>query len=244
LELGGKSSNIIFADADLDLAIDGVVAGVFAATGQTCVAGSRVVVQREIFEEVAERLCAQARRIRLGDPMDPRTDMGPIAYREQHEHVLASLQLAREEGASVLTGGGPPDRADLRGGLFVAPTVLTGLPSSASVNQEEIFGPVASLIPFSDESEAVTLANDVRYGLACGVWTQNIHTAHRVAQRVRAGTVYINCYRLASAGVPLGGMRESGYGRENGRRGLDEYLVSKSIWVELSGKTRDPFMIG
>jgi acyl-CoA reductase-like NAD-dependent aldehyde dehydrogenase len=244
LELGGKSSNIVFEDADIDGAVNGIVAGVFAATGQTCIAGSRVLVHESIFDEVAKRLCAQAEKIRLGDPLSDDTDMGPIAFREQQEKVLGYLDLAREEGATVLTGGGAPGDTALKDGLFVAPTVLSGLPSHARVNQEEIFGPVASMIPFATEDEAIALANDVRYGLACGVWTQNIHRGHRVAREVTSGMVFVNCYRMSSPSVPFGGTKDSGYGRENGRRGLDEYLEDKAVWIELSGQSRDPFRLG
>lgn len=243
LELGGKSSNVIFEDADLDAAVNGVVAGVFAATGQTCLAGSRVVVHESVADAVGERLSARAGSIKLGDPLDPATEMGPIAFREQQEKVLGYIKLGVDAGAEVLAGGGPPD-GELADGLFVAPTVLRGLPSHARMNQEEIFGPVASLIPFADEDEAVALANDVPYGLAAGVWTRDIHRAHRVARRVRAGSVWINAYRIVSPSVPFGGFKDSGYGRESGRRGMDEYLETKAIWVELSGETRDPFTLG
>jgi (Z)-2-((N-methylformamido)methylene)-5-hydroxybutyrolactone dehydrogenase len=244
LELGGKSSNLVFADADMEVVTNGIVASVFAATGQTCLAGSRVVVHNSLYDELAERLCERAREIRLGDPNDPATDMGPIAYPEQRDRVLNYLSLAGEEGAEVLAGGGAPESAELAEGLFVAPTVLTGLKSKARVNQEEIFGPVVSMIPFETEQEAIDLANDVDFGLACGVWTTNIHRGHRVAAAVKAGVVYVNCYRMLAPSVPFGGTKNSGYGRENGERGLDEYLESKSVWVELSGKSRDPFRVG
>lgn len=243
LELGGKSANIVFEDADVEAALNGLVAGIFAATGQTCLAASRIVVHESLLEEMTERLVERARSIRLGDPLDPDTDMGPIAFREQQEKVLALIDAGRAEGAEVLAGGGPPEDLSRRG-LFVAPTVMRGLSSRARMNQEEIFGPVASLIPFSSEQEAIAIANDVDYGLASGVWTQDIHRGHRVAKAIRAGSVWVNAYRIVSQSVPFGGFKQSGYGRESGRRGLEEYLDTKAIWVELSGETRDPFKLG
>jgi (Z)-2-((N-methylformamido)methylene)-5-hydroxybutyrolactone dehydrogenase len=243
LELGGKSSNVIFDDADIEAAVNGVVAGVFAASGQTCQAGSRVVVHEGAVDEVAALLVERAEAIRLGDPADPLTEMGPLAFREQHEKVLNYIRLGVDDGGTVLAGGGPPD-GELADGMFIAPTLFRGLPSDARLNQEEIFGPVASIIPFSTEEEAVRLANDVSYGLAAGIWTRDVQRAHRVARQVHAGTVWINAYRLVSPSVPFGGFKSSGYGREGGRRGIDEFLETKSVWVELSGSTRDPFKLG
>jgi acyl-CoA reductase-like NAD-dependent aldehyde dehydrogenase len=243
LELGGKSSNVIFDDADIEAAVNGVVAGVFAASGQTCQAGSRVVVHEGAVDEVAALLVERAEAIRLGDPADPLTEMGPLAFREQHEKVLDYIRLGVDDGGTVLAGGGPPD-GELADGMFIAPTLFGGLPSDARLNQEEIFGPVASIIPFSTEEEAVRLANDVSYGLAAGIWTRDVQRAHRVARQVHAGTVWINAYRLVSPSVPFGGVKSSGYGREGGRRGIDEFLETKSVWVELSGSTRDPFKLG
>ena len=244
LELGGKSSQLIFCDADLDAAANGVVAGVFAASGQTCLAGSRVLVQEDVYEAFVERLRDRSHSIRLGDPSDPETEMGPLAFPEQQERVLSQIRAAIEAGATVVAGGGPPDDPDLAGGLFVEPTLLGDLESRDRVAQQEIFGPVACVIPFSDEEESVALANDVDYGLAAGVWTKDIHVGHRVAREIRAGTVWINAYRVVSPTTPFGGFKASGYGRESGRAGIDEYLQSKAVWVELSGETRDPFKLG
>ena len=243
LELGGKSANIIFDDADVDAAVNGVVAGVFAAAGQTCQAGARVAVHESLVDEVSAQLVERANAIRLGDPADPLTEMGPLAFPEQHQKVLDCIRTGVEDGGTVLTGGGVPD-GELADGLFIAPTLFSGLANGARLNQQEIFGPVASIIPFSTEEEAVQLANDVSYGLAAGVWTTDIRRAHRVARRIRAGTVWINAYRVISPSVPFGGFKSSGYGREGGRRGIDEFLETKSVWVELSGDTRDPFKLG
>jgi (Z)-2-((N-methylformamido)methylene)-5-hydroxybutyrolactone dehydrogenase len=243
LELGGKSSNIVFADADLDAALNGVVSGIFAATGQTCLAGSRVVVHNDVIEEFAARLTARAASIKLGDPLDPATEMGPVAFREQHEKVLAAIQTGIDEGGEVLTGGGSPS-GHLSEGLFVEPTVIRGLSSQAQMNQEEIFGPVASLLSFSTDEEAVALANDVRYGLAAGIWTRDLQRAHRLATRIRAGSIWLNAYRIVSPSVPFGGFGASGYGRENGHRGLLEYVTTTAVWVELTGDVRDPFTLG
>ncbi|HJY93803.1 MAG TPA: aldehyde dehydrogenase family protein, partial [Streptosporangiaceae bacterium] len=180
-------------------------------------------------------------KIRLGDPNDPETEMGPIANSAQYERILRYLQVARDEGATVALGGGPDTSL---GGFFVQPTVLTGLKPDATVVREEIFGPVLSTLTFTDESEAVKLANATEYGLAAGIWTKDIHRAHRVAARLKAGTVWVNGYRAAGPSVPFGGFNESGIGRENGIEGLDEFLQTKSVWVELTGGTRDPFVMG
>ncbi len=241
LELGGKSPQVVFADADLEAAANGVIAGVFAATGQTCMAGSRLIVHGDVHDELVALIAERARTIRLGDPNDPATEMGPVANRSQYEKVLGYLKGAREEGATAAAGG--EAHAEL-GGLFVQPTVLTGVTSESTVVKEEVFGPVLAALSFADEAEAIALANDTRYGLAGAVWTKDVHCAHRVAAQIRAGTIWINAYRVVAPNVPFGGFGWSGLGRENGIEGVNEYLENKSVWVELSGGTRDPFTLG
>ena len=241
LELGGKSPNIVFDDADLEAATNGAIAGIFAATGQTCIAGSRLIAHEDVHDEIVERLVARAGTIKLGDPLDPATEMGPVAFRDQLDKVLGMIDGGVDEGAKLVCGGGQEPDA---GELFVQPTILTDVDNGMQIAQDEIFGPVLSVLRFSTEAEAIELANDTRFGLAAGVWTKDVHRAHRVAHAIRAGTVWVNAYRAISFTTPFGGFGMSGWGRENGVAAIEHYTETKSIWVELTGGTRDPFVMG
>jgi aldehyde dehydrogenase (NAD+) len=240
LELGGKSPNIVFDDCDPAAAANGIIAGIFAASGQTCMAGSRLVIQRSIMDAVLGRVIDRARTIRLGDPAQVDTEMGPVANRAQFDKINGMIRAAVAEGATLACGGADASP----GGLFIPPTILTGVTPDMGIAREEVFGPVLCVIPFDDEEEAIRIANDTEFGLAAGVWTLNVQRAHRMAGRIRAGTVWINAYRVVAYNAPFGGFKQSGWGRENGLQAVDEYLETKTVWVELSGATRDPFTIG
>ncbi|NJC71400.1 aldehyde dehydrogenase [Planosporangium thailandense] len=241
LELGGKSPNIVFPDADLPNAVNGVIAGIFAATGQTCMAGSRVLVHTDVYDEFVAALVEKTERIKIGDPMDPATEMGTVACRAQYEKVLHYIDVAREEGATLATGGGRPDDPALADGLFVRPTVFTGVDNQMRIAREEVFGPVAVVIRFSDEDEAVAIANDTTFGLAAGVWTNNLARAHRMVRRLRAGSVWVNNYRKTNHVAPFGGFKESGIGRENGFHAIEEYTEVKTVWIDTGNTIKDPF---
>ncbi|GAC1324189.1 MAG: aldehyde dehydrogenase [Mycobacteriales bacterium] len=241
LELGGKSANIIFADADLGRATSGAVAGIFAAAGQTCVAGSRLLVQRSVAGEILDGVVERARTIRLGDPLDPETQMGPMANQAQLEKVLAEISGATRDGARLVTGGSTLG-AD-QPGLFVTPTVFADVRNDMSVARNEIFGPVLGVQTFDDDAEAVRIANDSRFGLAAGVWTSNLSRAHLVAKELRAGMVWVNTYRSTAVQAPFGGVGDSGYARERGVEAIAGYTRIKNTMIDLSDDVRDPFLL-
>ena len=240
LELGGKSANIVFPDADLAAAANGLVAGIFAAAGQTCIAGSRGLIHEDVYDEILERVADRAARIVMGDPQRPETEMGPICFPGQLQKIQKFVQEARDSGARIVTGG---DDLDM-GGLFFAPTIIADVTNDSPVCQEEIFGPVLSMLRFKDEEQAIALANDSRYGLAAGLWTRDIQRAFRMTKKLRVGTVWVNAYRTLNFAMPFGGVKASGFGRENGSEGLHEYLRDKAVWIETTGGTRDPFVLG
>ncbi|MDI2098294.1 aldehyde dehydrogenase [Ruicaihuangia caeni] len=242
LELGGKSPNIVFEDADVANAAMGVIAGIYAAAGQTCIAGSRVFAHRAVYDELLERVTARANSIRVGDPLADDTELGPLAFADQLEKVDSYVRLGAEEGATVHTGGGRPDVS--LPGYFYSPTVLTDVDNSMRVVREEIFGPVAAIMPFEHEDELIGLANDTEYGLAAGVWTQNLARAHRVARRLDAGTIWVNTYRAMSPMSPRQGFKSSGVGIEHGLESMNEYTRLKSIWINTDeGPVADPFVM-
>lgn len=243
LELGGKSPNIIFADANIPNAVNGAVSGIFAASGQTCIAGSRLLVQRTVHDEVVERLVQLARTARIGDPKSADTQVGPVTTRQQRQRILDYMAIAREAGACCVLGGGTPREARLGEGWFVEPTIFTGVNNSMRIAREEVFGPVLAVIPFDDEEQALAIANDTPYGLAAGVWTTDMSRALRMSDRLNAGTVWINCYRAVSFMAPFGGYKRSGLGRENGREAIEAYLQTKTVWIDTSGQAANPFVI-
>jgi acyl-CoA reductase-like NAD-dependent aldehyde dehydrogenase len=243
LELGGKSPNIIFEDANLDRAVVGALAGIFGATGQTCVAGSRLLVQRSVYAEVASRLAARAQTIKLGNPLDMATEMGTAANEPQFNRIMKMINDAKTAGATLATGGNAAKGPGLDKGFFIEPTIFTDVNNSMTIAREEVFGPVLSIIPFDTEEEAIAIANDTVYGLASGVWTTNLSRAMRMIRAIDAGTVWVNTYRVVSAMAPFGGFKESGFGKERGVAALDEFLQTKNVMIDFSEEERDPFAI-
>jgi betaine-aldehyde dehydrogenase len=234
LELGGKSPTIVFADADIDHAINGVLFGIFSSQGQSCIAGSRLFVQRSIYEAFVPRLIAATRRLRVGDPLDSRTHLGPLISADQRAKVESYVALARTEGGTIACGGKRPDGDAFEGGTFYEPTVITGLTNASRVAQEEIFGPVLVVLPFDDEADVVAQANDTVFGLACGLWTADYKRAWRVGTAIEAGTLWINTYKQLSISTPFAGTKESGIGVEKGREGIRSYCYEQSVYWGLN----------
>jgi aldehyde dehydrogenase (NAD+) len=243
MELGGKSPNIVFDDAHLDNAVKGVVSGIFAATGQTCIAGSRLLVQESIHDRFVERLVDFARTAKMGNPMSLDTQVGPVTNPPQFRKILDYIDIARGEGAKPVLGGGKATRPECGEGWFVEPTIFTGVRNSMRIAQEEVFGPVLAVIPFRDEEDAVAVGNDVVYGLAAGVWTQSMRRAVTMAERLQAGTVWVNTYRAVSYLSPFGGYKRSGLGRESGQEMIKDYLQVKSIWISTATEVPNPFVL-
>lgn len=233
LELGGKSPNIVFADADLDAAVAGVMGGIFEGSGQSCVAGSRLFVQRSIFDAFAERLKAATDALKVGLPTEAGVKMGPLASFPHRDRVERMVEDARKEGGEIISGGARPDDAALAAGAFYRPTLICGLTNRSSAAQQEIFGPVLVLLPFDDEADVIAQANDTVYGLACGIWTADYRRAYRVARAIEAGTVWINTYKQLSIATPFGGFKESGIGREKGISGVRLYQQAKGIYWDM-----------
>ena len=231
MELGGKSPNIVFDDADLDAAAVGAASGIFGAAGQMCTAGSRLLVQNSIKEVFIEKLIALTKAIRLGDPMLPQTNVGPIATPPQYLKVLDYIEIGKVEGARCILGGGPASGDGLVGGQFIEPTIFVDVTNDMRIAQEEVFGPVLAVIGFDTEQQAIDIANDIPYGLAAGVWSRDIGRSVRMAKAIRAGTVWVNTYRAYSPMVPSGGMKRSGLGRENGLEAINEFLETKGVMI-------------
>jgi aldehyde dehydrogenase (NAD+) len=240
LELGGKSPNIVFDDADFEQALKGVVSGIFAAAGQSCQAGSRLLLQRSIHDEFVRRLVDFVRHVKLGDPSLPETQVGPIATRPQFEKILSYIDIAKAEGATCVLGGRA--RTDLGAGQFIEPTIFTGVDNKMRIAQEEVFGPVLAVIPFTDEQDAVRIGNDVAYGLAAAVWTRDLRRSMYMTEKLKAGTVWVNNYRATSFTSPFGGFKRSGIGRESGTDAIREYVDTKCVWVSSDLDVANPFI--
>jgi aldehyde dehydrogenase (NAD+) len=237
LELGGKAPNVVFADADLEQAVNGAMMSIFFNQGQVCCAGSRLFLEEGVKDEFLDRLKEKAQRVAVGDPMDKSTQMGPQVSQEQLERIKSYVDIGRDEGATVFAGGEPPKlEGAFEKGYFFQPTIFSDVKNEMRVAQEEIFGPVVSVITFKDEDDLVRQANETVYGLSAGIWTRDIVRAHRFAKEIKAGVVWINTFNMFSPASPFGGYKQSGYGREMGKHALELYTQVKSVWVDLSGK--------
>lgn len=243
LELGGKSPNIVFADANLDAAVMGVISGIFAASGQTCIAGSRLLLERSIHDAFMEKLLAVAGAAKIGNPMDKETNVGPVATRPQCAKVLDYIDIAKKEGATCVLGGGAYTGPGATSDLFVEPSIFTNVTNDMRIAREEVFGPVLAVIPFEDEDEAYRIANDTAFGLGAGIWTSDIRKAIDGSAKIEAGTVWVNTYRALSYTSPFGGYKRSGIGREGGTEAIKEYLQTKSVWICTDPAVDNPFIM-
>ena len=243
MELGGKSPNIIFEDADIEQAVYGAISGIFAATGQTCIAGSRLLVQESIYDQVVDKLLAIAKTAKMGNPMDSTTQVGPITTQAQYKKVLDYIAIAHADGAKLLLGGTPANKPECEQGWFIEPTIFGDVKNTMRIAQEEVFGPVLSILKFKDEEEAVSIANDVRFGLAAAAWTKDMGRAIRMSEKLKAGTIWINTYRAVSFMAPFGGYKDSGLGRENGIDAIKEYLQVKTVWITTGAPSGNPFVM-
>ena len=240
LELGGKSPQVVFDDADMDNAVNGVISGIFLSNGQTCVAGSRLLLQTSIYQEFLDRLISRVSKLKAGDPLDYQTEIAPLANQAHFKKVLSMISTAKKQGAKCIYGSEPIQLKGHGGGYYLQPTLFTDVTRDMQLWREEVFGPVLAIVKFSDEQQAVDMANDTDYGLAAGIWTEDIERADRVASQIAAGTIYINHYRSVSAGSPVGGYKNSGYGRELGPGAIYDFLQVKSIWRGTQ-PSADPF---
>ena len=242
LELGGKSPNIVFDDAELDKAVNGVITGIFSAGGQTCMAGSRLLLQDSIHDIFVEKLLAVTSRAKAGDPRKPGIQVGPVATRPQFDKVMHYIDVAKSEGARCLAGGRALTGPEYGAGQIVEPTIFTDVTNDMRIAQEEVFGPVLAVIRFEDEDDAIRIGNDIRFGLAAGVWTTSLRRAMLMSEKLKAGTVWVNNYRSTSFTTPFGGYKDSGYGREGGVDAVKEYMQIKSVWISTELEMPDPFI--
>lgn len=243
LELGGKSPNIVFEDADFEAAVMGAISGIFAATGQTCIAGSRLLIQRSIHDKFVSRLIEVASEAKIGDPMLTDTHVGPVTTQPQYEKILHYINIAMKEGATCVLGGKPYEGEGVKGNRFVEPTIFTDVSNDMRIAQEEVFGPILSVIPFDTEDDAIRIANDIVFGLAAGVWTSDIGRALRMSEKLKAGTIWVNTYRAVSFMAPFGGFKRSGQGRESGQQSIKEFMQVKSVWIAQKTSTSNPFIM-
>lgn len=244
LELGGKSPNIVFEDAVIEDAVKGIAAGIFAASGQTCVAGSRLLVHQDIHDEVVSKLIHFMKEVKIGDPMSDTTQIGPISTPQQFDHIMSVIERAKQDGANCVMGGNKATFPDQPEAQFIVPTIFTSVTPDMHLARTEVFGPVLAVISFKDEQEAIEIANDSEFGLAAGIWTQSMPRALKLVKKIEAGTIWINTYRVACYMTPFGGYKKSGIGRENGIEALQEYLQTKSVWISYADGMANPFVLG